>query len=55
MAVVPYGYKHMGSSLFSEQKEAGLLVLYFTNSFRFSQSLGGFQQDTISVPFTVPT
>lgn len=42
MAVVPYGYKHMGSSLFSEQKEAGLLVLYFTNSFCFSQSLGGF-------------
>lgn len=42
MAAVPYGYKHMGSSLLSEQKEAGLLVLYFTNSFHFSLSLGSF-------------
>lgn len=42
MAVVPYGDKHMGSSLFSEQEEAELLVLYFTNSFCFSLSLGSF-------------
>lgn len=30
------------SSLFSEQKEAGLLVLYSTNSFCSSQSLGSY-------------
>lgn len=46
MAMVPYGYEHMGSSLFSEGKKkkikAGLLVLYSTHSFCSSQSLGNY-------------
>lgn len=43
MDMVPYGYKHMGSSLFSVQKEVGLLLVYSINSVCSPQLLANHQ------------